>query len=64
MRGLTGCKHAIPKLRASNDCRGKRENLGFGGEKRRPSTGGSAKGIPKSEGVRKRRLGHNERELE
>jgi hypothetical protein len=61
-REPTGCKHAIPKLRASNDRRGKRENLGFGREKRRPSTGGSAKGIPECEGLRRGKLGHDERD--
>ena len=61
-RGLTGCKHDLPKLLALNDRNGERENLGFGGEKRRPSTGGSAKGIPESEGVRKRGLEDNKRD--
>ena len=35
---------------ASKDWRGEREYLGSGGEKRRSPTGGSAKGIPGSEG--------------
>lgn len=48
LRGLTpgGCKQGRPKLLASNDERGEREYLGWGGEKRRLATGGSAKGIP------------------
>ena len=50
VRGETaGCKHGGPKSRASNDRKGEREYLGLGGEKRRPSTGGSAKGIPEGE---------------
>ena len=54
--------HDLPKLLALNDRSGERENLGFGGEKRRLSTGGSAKGIPESEGVRKSGLEDNKRE--
>jgi hypothetical protein len=47
---FTGCKHGLPKLLASNDCRGDSEYLGLGGEKRRLPTGGSANGMPASGG--------------
>jgi hypothetical protein len=66
-RLLTGCKHGLPYLLASNDRKGERKSLSFGGEKRRPSTGGSAKGIPESEGKRiddREMMGENDRTSE
>jgi hypothetical protein len=53
-RMLTSCMHAGPKLVALNDAKGARESLSVGRAKRRFPTGGSAKGRPKFEGMRKR----------
>ena len=54
---FTGCKHGLPKLLASNDRRGDSEYLGWGGEKRRLPTAGSANGMPASAGEL-RRISH------